>query len=41
MVGSDVATTWTSSTAMNMPTHIAAKPIQVAALGRSTARSVA
>ena len=30
IVGSDVATTWMSRIAMNMPMHIVAKPIQVA-----------
>src|SRR5579885_2327793 len=38
IVGSDVATTCTSSTAMNMPTHIAAKPVHVAGVTESVAR---
>src|SRR5208282_4143433 len=32
IVGNDVATTWTSRIAMNMPMHIVAKPIQVRAV---------
>src|ERR1044072_8633509 len=32
IVGSDVATTWTSRRAMNMPRHIRTKPNQVAIL---------
>src|SRR4051812_32151983 len=37
MVGSEVATTWMSRIAMNIPRHIAAKPIQVASVGRGAA----
>ena len=40
MSGSDVATTWMSRIAMNMPRHMAAKPSQIR-IGTGSARSCA
>ena len=41
IVGSEVATTWISRTAMNMPRHIAPKPAQALSEGFGPARLAA